>query len=108
MKLFPTKIGLCIFFILCLGGCGQSDRYAQYLNKQIQKHYATEAKEYEFIVVLPRRGCHACIKSSENFFFDTKKDKRFLFIFTRIDSIKKLGLEIGKENLSATNSFVPE
>lgn len=103
MKSLYLRIGIIIITLLSVWGCSQADRYAHFLNEQLRKHYATEAEEYEFIVIMPRRGCHSCIHSSEEFYFHTKDDERFLFIFTRIDSTKKLGLEIGKENLSATN-----
>ncbi|MBQ4161812.1 MAG: hypothetical protein IJD84_02810 [Parabacteroides sp.] len=62
-----------------------------------------ELNKYDFIVAIPRKGCLSCIKSAENFFYKNKDKKRFVFIFTRIDSLKKLKLEIGGENLEKEN-----
>lgn len=91
-------LGICI-----LSSCDKTVQFTEFLNRQISLHYPTEAKQYEFIVVVPRQGCHSCIKSAETVFEETKDDPRFLFIFTLVDSPKKLRLEIGQENLSRSN-----
>lgn len=89
--------------ICILSSCNKTIKFTEFLNTQINSHYPIEAKQYEFIVVVPRKGCHSCIQSAETIFKDKKNDPRFLFIFTLVDSPKKLKLEIGQENLSLNN-----
>lgn len=89
--------------ICILSSCNKTIKFTEFLNTQINSHYPIEAKQYEFIVVVPRKGCHSCIQSAETIFKDKKNDPRFLFIFTLVDSPKKLKLEIGQENLSLDN-----
>ncbi|MBW9278789.1 hypothetical protein [Bacteroides fragilis] len=93
---------VCLSF--CFLSCSKKDSLTQYLNKQIENHYSdAELAPYDFIVVIPRRGCHTCIHAAETFFYENKDNPKFLFVFSRIDSKKKLGLEIGKKNLELKN-----
>lgn len=98
------------FMALLLLSCNNTKtEYQHFLNEQITKHYSDDCiKEYEYIVVIPRQGCNSCIKSAESFYKANKNDKRYLFIFTRIDSKKKLGLEIGVEELSRKNVILDQ
>ena len=92
-------MAVCVVLV----SCSDTERYTQYINEQLESHYPSEAEKYEFIVVIPRQGCHACIQAVESFFYTTKKEPNYLFIFTRIDSPKKLKLEIGADNLALDN-----
>lgn len=92
-------MAVCVVLV----SCSDTERYTQYINEQLESHYPSEADKYEFIVVIPRQGCHACIQAVESFFYTTKKEPNYLFIFTRIDSPKKLKLEIGADNLALDN-----
>lgn len=96
---------LFIFLVmLFVSSCDTKSKYEKYLSEQLVSNYPLkELNKYDFIVVIPRRGCHSCIKSAEKFFYENRSKKGFLFIFTRVDSSKKLGLEIGKDNLEKEN-----
>lgn len=97
------KITFYLLGILSLISCTETDKYTQYINEQLEKYYPNEMVKYEYIVILPRKGCHSCIKAAEVFFSTTKESMNHFFIFTKLDSEKKLGLEIGKENLMREN-----
>ena len=84
--------------------CDTKMGYQHFLNERISEYYPDgSVDKYEYIVVMPRQGCNSCIKSAEDFYRSNKYDGRYLFIFTRIDSKKKLGLEIGAEELEREN-----
>lgn len=90
--------------IFCLFSCNQKDGYNRYLNEQLEANFSSsELNNYNHIVIIPRRGCHACIASVEHLFFEFKMNQEYLFIFTRIISKKKLKLEISEENLKLKN-----
>lgn len=97
------KILFCLWSAVCIVSCNKTSEYTHYVNEQLGKHYAAEMTRYEYIVVIPRQGCHSCIKSAETFFNASKDLSNYFFIFTRVNSIKKLGLEIGKDNLTRKN-----
>ena len=97
------KITFCLLGILTLISCTETSKYTQYINEQLGKYYPNEMVKYEYIAIIPRQGCHACIQAAEAFFSTTKESMNYFFIFTKLDSEKKLGLEIGKENLTREN-----
>ena len=91
-------------FVFLLVACSEREQYEDYINRQLFTHYTeTDLEKYDFIVVIPRRGCHACIRTAESFFEGSKNNPKFLFIFTKIDSPKKLRLELGEENFVREN-----
>lgn len=85
----------------------QSDNLQTYLNGQIDKYYASSAlSNYSYIVIIPRKGCHACTMEADAFFLKNKDNDRYLFIFTNLVSEKLLKIEIGYENVNKKNVLI--
>lgn len=83
----------------------QPDTLQTYLNKQLDKYCASILSEYSYIVIIPRKGCHACTVEADTFFKEHKDDK-CLFIFTNLISEKLLKIEIGYNNVNLKNVLV--
>ena len=77
-----------------------------YMNLQLNNYCDQSLNEYENIVIIPRRGCHACVEQADRFFQENKSNKKYMFIFTRLMSEKRLRIELGNANLSLPNVVV--
>jgi hypothetical protein len=76
------------------------------MNLQLNNYCDQSLNEYENIVIIPRRGCHACVEQADRFFQENKSNKKYMFIFTRLMSEKRLRIELGNANLSLPNVVV--
>lgn len=95
------------FLLFCLISClNENEKYTRFLNKTLQEYYPEQSQKYSYIMIMPRQGCKSCINESEDFFREHKDDLSYLFIFTRIESRKTLGLEIGNESLNSSNVLI--
>lgn len=103
MRLTSLRLFVLLLIGLMLGSCSQRSEYQDYINRQLREYYPLEMEQYKYIVVMPRRGCHACIRAAETFYQTVRNDSSYLFIFTRVASLKLLELELGKENVHANN-----
>ena len=99
----------CWPFVLCrlLCGCTSQPRnYLVFVNAQLQEHYSQQSNEYRYIVIIPRTGCHSCVEKADQFFQEYKSSKDYLFIFTRLLSVKRLKIEVGSDNLGQGNVII--
>ena len=89
-------------FVFLLVACSEREQYEDYINRQLFTHYTeTDLEKYDFIVVIPRRGCHACIRTAESFFEGSKNNPKFLFIFLqRLIHLRNYGWSWEKKTLS--------
>jgi hypothetical protein len=99
------KLSIVVLFTLISFSCIH-ENYADFLNKKLEIHYSHYLDKYEYIAIMPRRGCGSCIRESESFFKKKKSDGKYLFIFTQIDSQKELELSVGKESLKLKNVLI--
>jgi hypothetical protein len=96
-----------ILLLLALFSCAEKkENYVDFLNKKLNTHYFDYTDKYEYIVIMPRRGCGSCIRESEYFFNKNKSNKKYLFIFTQINSQKELEISVGKESLKQENVLI--
>jgi hypothetical protein len=101
------KLSFVMLLFLVLSSCAdKKENYVDFLNKKLKTHYSNYTSKYEYIAIMPRKGCSSCIRESEYFFNENKSDKKYLFIFTQVDSKKELGISIGKENLGLENVLI--
>lgn len=92
-----------MFLFSCLS---EYDKYNNYLNKQIKSNYLENIENCNYIVVIPKTGCYSCIENAELFFKKNINNKDYLFIFTRVESMKKIKIDIGEENLYRDNVII--
>ncbi|MCD8044709.1 MAG: hypothetical protein LUH10_16875 [Tannerellaceae bacterium] len=98
---YSVLLILCLIFIF---SCTDKEtKYMCHVNDILTTHFSQYTEHYENIIIIPRQGCNACISTATNYFDNTKHLNDQLFIFTRINSKKQLGLEIGAENFDLSN-----
>lgn len=83
-----------------------SDSLQTYLNEQLEEYYASAFSDYSYIVIIPRKGCHACTMEADAFYKKNREDNRCLFIFTDLVSEKLLKIEVGYDNVCRKNVLV--
>jgi hypothetical protein len=98
-----SKLTIGVLFLIFFS-C--KENYTDFLNKKLETHYFHYLDKYEYIAIMPRRGCNSCIRESESFFREKKSDKKYLFIFTQINSKKELEISVGKESLKLENVLI--
>jgi hypothetical protein len=102
-----TYFSIVILFFITFFSCiNKKESYVDFLNKKLETHYLNYLDNYQYIVIMPRRGCNSCIRESEIFFNENKSDEKYLFIFTQISSRKELELSVGKESLKLENVLI--
>ena len=95
----------CLIMVLC--SCLSSPKDIQgYMNLQLNNYSDSSIRDYESIVIIPRRGCHACVEQADRFFQENKANEKYMFVFTRLISEKRLRIEIGNTNLNLPNVVV--
>jgi hypothetical protein len=102
MKFFLIVVSF-LFFFSCVN---KKEKYADFLNQKLETHYSHYTGKYEYIAIMPRKGCNSCIRESESFFKQKKSDGKYLFIFTQISTRKELEIIVGKESLELENVLI--
>lgn len=94
---------LSVIFLSC---DTKESKFEDFINNQLNTHYLEKLDNIDTIFIMPRMGCRSCIHASEKFFLHNVDNHNILFIFTKIDNIKKLRLEIGTDNFNKNNVIV--
>ncbi|MDR2009049.1 MAG: hypothetical protein LBQ22_01025 [Bacteroidales bacterium] len=101
------RLSIAALFLFTFFSCtDKKEKYVDFLNEKLETDYSHYTGKYEYIAIIPRRGCNACIREAESFFNKKKSDEKYLFLFTQISSKKELELSIGKENLKLENVLI--
>jgi thioredoxin-related protein len=97
---------MSITFIISLFSCNTTIGYDQFLNEKLKANYSSYVENYSTVIIIPREGCHACIREAEIFFEENKDNREYLFIFTRVSSKKELIITIGNEYMEKENVLI--
>lgn len=63
-------------------------------------------EKYDTIFIITRRGCNSCTNQADRIFKTRGGNKQNLFIFTNLESEKRLRIELSKDRLQQDNVFV--
>lgn len=93
---------ISIVILVMFISCNSEKDYGKFLNKRLMQIDQSILAKFDTIVIIPRKGCNACIDQADKFFRENLREN-ILFVFTSIDSRKHLELELGKENVKKNN-----
>ena len=90
------RTSIVVAFMVVVMSCSCiSESFSGYINDLFENKYAELVEKYDYIVLIPRSGCHACIEQADYFFEEFKNKEKYLFIFTKLVSEKQLRIELG-------------
>lgn len=95
-----------VFIVAVMSSSCMSDSFSNYIDKLFLDDYKELFEKYDYIVLIPRSGCHACIEQADYFFEEYKDNEKYLFVFTKLVSEKQLRIELGSTNLLLKNVIV--
>ena len=103
--------GCCVWLVgvivAVLGACSKTPTYEECVSRTLSTTFPADSlRQYQYVVLIPGAGCVGCITEAENFFTTHAHDRSTLFIFTRVLSVKKMGIKMGRENLSLPNVYI--
>ena len=91
--------------LACIIMACTDDSYTGYVESAL-KSGVPGYQKYDTVFIITRRGCNSCTNQADRIFKSRGNNKQNLFIFTNLESEKRLRIELGRERLEQDNVLV--
>ena len=102
IKLHMILLLLIAFSISC--NKSKKDVELEYLNQVVED--LKISPNIKWVVILPGTGCPGCISEGELFLKENGKNPKFLFVLTKIQSVKLLKSKTGIDIKNSQNIYI--
>lgn len=107
MKSLLLKLFIILSTTLVFEKCSSKTEYVNELGKRFENQFGKMLYKYDFIILIPRRGCVGAIEQALHFFRYGEENNKHLFVFTYIFDEQGLLYDIrDSAALSKTNVFI--
>lgn len=91
-----------IIMSLLLSCVSSNFDYKDFIQGQLFENIPdSQIEGIDTIVIIPRLGCSSCVAQSDKFYFNNRGKKNIIFIFTNLESEKRLRIDIGVTDKNA-------